>query len=268
MSPSTASFFARLQGVIWPTAAFLLMLLAWEASVVIFNVPAYMLPRPSAVLVRTVESAPQLLAHAGPTLLEILLGFGLSVIVGVPLAITVVSSRRLEQALYPIIVVAQIVPKIAIAPLFVVWFGFGLEPKIIIAFLIAFFPVVIDTAVGLRSMPQEVIDLARSMGAGPTGLFVKIRFPHALPSFFGGLKVAITLAVIGAIVGEFVSSNRGLGYLLLIANGQLDTTLLFADIVVLSLIGILLFWAIDAVERLTIPWHVSQREPSSERETF
>ncbi len=268
MSPLRDSSLARLQGVIRPIATLLLMLLAWEASVVIFNVPAYLLPRPSAVLVRTFESAPQLLAHAGPTLLEILLGFGLSIVVGVPLAVAVVSSRRLEQSLYPIIVLAQIVPKIAVAPLFVVWFGFGLEPKILIAFLIAFFPVVIDTAVGLRSIPQEMIDLARSMGAGATGLFVKIRFPHALPSFFGGLKVAITLAVIGAIVGEFVSSNRGLGYLLLTANGQLDTTLLFADIVVLSLIGILLFWAIDAVERLAIPWHVSHRQPPSERGTL
>lgn len=257
----------RFQGAIAPIATLLFILLAWEASVVIFDVPAYLLPRPSAVLVRAVEQAPRLLANAVPTVLEILLGFGLSIVVGVPLAVAMVASRRLEQSLYPVLVVSQTVPKIAVAPLFVIWFGFGLEPKVLIAFLIAFFPVVIDTVVGLKSVPQEMVDLARSMGAGGTGLLVKIRFPHALPSFFGGLKVAITLAVVGAIVGEFVSSNRGLGYLLLIANGTLDTTLLFADIALLSVIGVVLFLAIDGAERIAIPWHVSYRQPPSARGT-
>jgi NitT/TauT family transport system permease protein len=151
------------------------------------------------------------------------------------------------------------VPKVAIAPLFVVWFGFGIIPKIISAFLLGFFPIVVSTVVGFKSVERDMLDLAHSMKATNLQIFMRISLPHALPSIFAGLKVSVTLAVVGAVVGEFVGSNSGIGYLLQIANGNFDLPLMFAALTVLSLIGLLLFAAVDLVERLMIPWHASHR---------
>ncbi len=147
----------------------------------------------------------------------------------------------------------------AIAPLFVVWFGFGIVPKIIAAFLLGFFPVVVATVQGFKSVEGDVIDLARSMGASPLKMFLKFRLPTALPSIFSGLKVSVTLAVVGAVVGEFVGSNSGIGYVLQKANGTFDLPLMFAGLVILSMVGVLLFLAIELVERALLPWHASQR---------
>ena len=147
-------------------------------------------------------------------------------------------------------------PKVAVAPLLLVWFGFGLMPKVLIAFLIAFFPVVINTAVGLAAIEPEKIHLARSMGLGALDTFFKIRLPDALPSIFGGLKISITLAVVGAVVGEFVGGDAGLGYLLMVANGSMDTQLLFAGIVCLTVLGVVLFGLVELAERLAIPRHI------------
>lgn len=196
--------------------------------------------------------------HSLVTINEVVLGFALSVVVGVPLAVLIVASRFLDRILYPYLVASQAVPKIALAPLFVVWVGFGTLPKVLMAFLISFFPVVVDTIVGLRSMDSEMLHLVRSMGARPVGSFMKARLPNALPNIFGGLKIAITLAVVGAVAAEFVGADAGLGYLLVVATGMLDTTLLFSSLVVLSAIGIILFALVTQVERMTIPWHVSQ----------
>ena len=154
---------------------------------------------------------------------------------------------------------SQVIPKVAIAPLFVIWFGFGIEPKIFVAFLIAFFPMVISTAVGLRSVEIEKLYLARSMGASAFQVFCKIKLPHAMPSVFAGLKLAITGAVIGAIVGEFIGADKGMGRVLLEANGEMETDVLFAGIALLSITGVLLFLMIDGLERVVVRWHVSQR---------
>jgi NitT/TauT family transport system permease protein len=156
-------------------------------------------------------------------------------------------------------IASQAIPKVAVAPLFVVWMGFGVMPKVSIAFLIAFFPVVIDTVIGLRSIQPEMLQLGRSMGGGTLRVFLKLRLPNALPNIFAGLKVAITLAVVGAITGEFVGSQSGLGYLLTSAGGQMDTALVFAVLVTISVIATLLFTIIEAVEKLVIPWHSSMR---------
>jgi NitT/TauT family transport system permease protein len=156
-------------------------------------------------------------------------------------------------------VATQSIPKIALAPLFVVWFGFGVAPKVAVAFLIAFFPIVIDTIVGLRSIDPAMLQLARAMGAPRHRIFLKFRLPHALPAIFGGLKVASTLAVVGALTGEFIGSDKGLGYVLLQASGNLNTPLLFATLVTLSLLAMAFFYAVEALERILIPWHVSQR---------
>ena len=240
--------------IVLPVLAILAVFAVWKLVIVVFDMKAYILPEPWDVFTRMVDERSRLLEHTWPTLYEIGWGFALSVLVGIPLAVLIVSSKYIDKALSPVLVASQTVPKVAIAPLLIVWFGFGSAPKIIIAFLIAFFPVVISTTVGLRSVPGEMIDLARSMGAGRLALFVHFRFPHALPSVFGGLKVAITLASIGAIVGEFVGSDKGLGYLLLVSNGRLDTEMLFAAIFVLVFIGIVLYTLLDVLERLVVSW--------------
>ncbi|MBI3078619.1 MAG: ABC transporter permease, partial [Deltaproteobacteria bacterium] len=159
-----------------------------------------------------------------------------------------------ELVLRPYLVASQTTPIIVLAPLFLVWFGFGILSKVVVSFLIAFFPIVIDTVVGMRSVEPEMLHLARSLGARPLQVFAKFRFPKALPNIFGGLKVGITLAVVGAIVGEFIGANAGLGYLQLQANSNLDTTLLFSTIVVLSVMGVALFAVISALERVVIRW--------------
>lgn len=235
------------------------LIAAWHFSVTLFEVPAYLVPSPNAVLRRGIEAWDSLLRNSWVTLREVLLGFTLSVLVGIPLAIIIVYSRVLEGVLYPLLVASQAVPKIAIAPLLIVWVGFGPMPKVLMAFLISFFPVVIDTVVGLRSTEPEMLHLARAMRAGSLTTFLKVRIPNALPNLFGGLKIAITLAVVGAVAAEFVGADAGLGYLLVVASGVLDTPLIFAALIVLSLIGVGLFSLVAVVERVLLPWHVSQR---------
>jgi NitT/TauT family transport system permease protein len=152
------------------------------------------------------------------------------------------------------------VPKIAIAPLFVVWFGFGIIPKVIAAFLLGFFPVVVSAVQGFKSVDPEMVDLARAMQGSRFHVFCAVNLPHAMPAIFSGLKVSVTLAVVGAVVGEFVGSNSGIGYVLQRSIGTFDLPTMFAAMVILALLGVVLFWIVDRIERLVIPWHVSQRE--------
>jgi len=190
------------------------VLVIWEAGTRMLEVPAFLLPPPSDIAVSFIANAPLLLFHGWITTAEILLGFALSIVVGIPLALAIFLWPTFSRSVLPLLVSSQAMPKVAVAPLFLVWFGFGLLPKVLIAFLIAFFPVVISTAVGLASIEPEKIYLARSMGFGATATFFKFRLPNALPAIFGGLKISITLAVVGAVVGEFVGGDVGLGYLL------------------------------------------------------
>lgn len=253
----------RYDSMIYPVVTLAAVLVLWEVLVDALDIQPYLLPKPSAVLATLVSNFPDLAQNAVPTLVEITVGYILSIIIGIPIAMAIVSSRTFEKCVYPILIASQTVPKIALAPLFVMWFGFGIESKILITFLIAFFVIVVDTAVGLRSVPLEMIHLGRSMGASKSSLFLKVRLPWALPNIFGALKVAVTLAVIGAVVGEFIGSDQGLGYVLLRATGRLDTSLLFAAILVLVVIGLVTFLGVDLLERISIPWHVSaRREPT------
>ncbi len=239
-------------------------LVLWEAAVVGLKVPEYLLPAPSGILSALVAEWRYLAAHTGVTVYEILWGFVLSILVGIPLAMAVVYSPVVERGLYPLLVASQSIPKIAIAPLLIFWAGLGIFPKVLVAFLIAFFPVVIDTVVGLRSVEPEMLHLARSMGAPERKVFTKIRLPHALPNIFAGLKIAVTLAVVGAIVGEFIQADQGLGYALLQANAMLNTKLSFAAILILAAIGVVLFAIVDWIERLLIPWHASRRTETAQ----
>jgi NitT/TauT family transport system permease protein len=242
-----------------PAAVILALVVIWEIAVVALRVPRVILPAPTAVLAQLTQNPGFLLTQAGNTALETLLGFLLSLLIGVPLAVAIVYSRFLENTLYTMLVVLNSVPKVAVAPLFIIWMGTGLAPKVAIALMIALFPIVIDTVVGLRSVPPEMLDLARSMGGRPTKVFWKIRLPAALPNIFAGAKVAISLAIVGAIVGEFVGADRGLGYVIMTAQGTFNTARIFAAITILGIMGIVMFYAVEFTERRLLPWHVSRR---------
>ncbi len=249
----------RLRSVITPFVGILVFLAVWEAGVALYRMPAYLLPAPSVIFETFVTELPRLAYHGWVTAYEMLLGYALAVAVAVPLAIAITSSQRFDSFVMPTLLFFQVVPKVAIAPLFLVWFGVGALPKILVAFLISFFPIVIDAAVGLRSMSGEMTDLARSMGASRMQVFARFRLPTSLPYLFSGLKVAATLAVAGAVVGEFVGADKGLGYLLLVTNSNMETALMFATIVALTIIGLAFFYAVELLEALLIPWHVTHR---------
>jgi NitT/TauT family transport system permease protein len=231
----------------------------WEVVIDVFQIKPYLIPSPLSVAKMLVTEWPRLWREGLVTAYATLGGFALSILLGIPIAMAIAYSRTMESFVYPLMVFSQSIPKIAIAPLFVVWFGFGIFPKIISAFLLGFFPVVVATVMGFKSVETDMIDLARSMRASRLQTFLKISLPHALPSIFSGLKVSATLAVVGAVVGEFVGSNSGIGYVLQIANGNFDLPLMFAALFVLSMMGVLLFAAVDLVEKLMIPWHQSRR---------
>ena len=240
-------------------AIFALLIVLWEVAVRVTGVKEYLLPPPSKVWTEFWKRHDIVAGGAWVTTQEILAGYALAVVVSVPLALWIAYSRFMEQAVYPVIVFLQIVPKIAIAPLFIIWFGFGFTPKLLLVFLLSFFPIVVSSIAGFKSADRDVMDFARTTGAGGIKLFLKIRLPQALPQIFTGLKVGAALAATAAVVAEFVASDRGLGYLLLQYNGQLDTPMVFATIVILSLIGVVVYYAVEIVERVAIPWHVSQQ---------
>ena len=237
-----------------PVATLVGALVVWEAATRVFHVPRFVMPAPSAIIAEGWDWRYRFLGHAWVTLGETLGGFALSLAVGVPLAVLIVYSPVLRSALYPLIVLAQSVPKIAIAPVLLLVLGHGEIPKVIVAFLVAFFPVVVDTATGLAATPPELLDLSRSYRASAFKTFMKVRLPMAMPFVFAGAKVAITLAVIGAVVGEFVGSDKGLGYVILSATSYWKTELAFSSMILLSLMAILLFGAVSLVERLVCPW--------------
>jgi NitT/TauT family transport system permease protein len=239
--------------------SFASLLLVWEACVYLFGVKLYILPPPSVVLATLITKAGTIATAAWYTAQPMLIGFGFAVVIGVALALAFAISRLFEAIVYPQIVFLQIVPKIAVAPLFMIWFGYGVTSKVLIVFLLSFFPVVISAVQAFRSVDPEIMDLARVTGASTWRTFWKVQVPHAMPTLFTGIKVAAALAATAAVVAEFVSSDRGLGYLLVDYTNRFDTPGVFAAILVLSLMGLLLYGAVELVERLAIPWHVSRR---------
>lgn len=244
----------QLSRVLYPGAGALLLLAAWAIGCWLWNLPTAVLPTPVQVARAFVARSDLLWSEALVTLKETIYGFLLALAFGLPMAVAVANSRPLNLMFYPLLVALQSVPKIALAPIILVWLGTGLESKLAIVWLVAFFPVIIDTAAGLRSTPRELLELARSLNATPMQVFTKVQLPASLPFVFTGAKVAITLAVIGAVIGEFVGSSEGLGYLLLSATSQLDTPLAFAALLALSLLGLLVYALVVGVERLAAPW--------------
>ena len=234
-------------------------LVLWEIGVLILQPSPLILPSPTAIVAAFMETPGLFLRHLGFTLAMTSLGFVLAVALGVALAVGIVYSPLLERTVYTLLVALNSIPKVALAPLFVIWLGTGTEPKVAIALMLAIFPVVIDTVLGLRSVDPDMLYLARVSRASPWAILFKIRFPCALPSLFAGMKVAISFALVGAIVGEFVAGSQGLGFQILLAQGQFDTVRVFVSLMLLGIVGTILFFLVDFAERLLLPWHVSQR---------
>ncbi len=243
----------------WTAMSVIVLILLWSLVIVVFEPKEYLLPAPWAVLDRLVTSMGSLVADSQPTLYVVFVGYLAGVIVSVPLGILIVASKWVERLAYPLLVGFNAIPKVALAPLFVVWFGYGSTPRIVVTFSIVFFPIVVSTVTGLRSTDPEMLRLVRSMGAKPSRTFLGLRLPNALPSVFSGLKIATSMAVIGAIIGEFVASDEGWGYLLIRAQGELDTTLIFAIAILLAVVATVLYYAVELIERVVMPWHASHR---------
>jgi NitT/TauT family transport system permease protein len=241
-------------GVLLPAMGLLLLLVLWQVGVQALALSPAILPPPLLALRSLQANAGLLLSEGWVTLRESLYGFLLAFAIGVPIAVGIVSSRLLDRMFYPLLIMTQSLPKVALAPIVLVWLGTGMQSKVAIAALVAFFPIVVDTAAGLRGTPAELLELARATRASQFQTFRKIRFPAALPFILAGSKVAITLAVIGAVIGEFVGSDDGLGNLLLVANSQLNTPLAFAALTALAILGMALYAAVAGIEFLLRPW--------------
>jgi NitT/TauT family transport system permease protein len=237
-------------------------LLLWELGVRIFHPSPLILPSPSMIAAAFLEAPALFLRHLAFTLAMTLLGFVLAVVLGVGLAVGIIYSRFLERTAYTLLVALNSIPKVALAPLFVIWMGTGPEPKIAIALMLAIFPIVIDAVLGLRSVDPDMLNLARVSKASSWAVLTKIRFPCALPSLFAGMKVGISFALVGAIVGEFVAGNYGIGFQILVAQGQFDTVRVFVSLLLLGIVGTVLFFLVDYAERLLLPWHISHRARS------
>jgi len=232
----------------------ILVLIIWEAGCRWFSVPVFILPPPSRVIWVAVIRAPLLFSHARITGLEILLGIGLALLVSIPLAFAMFALPRLERSLAPFLVASQAVPVFALAPLLVVWLGYGMAGKVFMAGIIIFFPILISLLEGLKSCDQEYRILFFLMGAGFWPTVRLLYWPWALPRFFAGLKVGVTVATIGAVIGEWVGASRGLGFLMIQANARLDVDLVFAAIFWLTLMGLGLWSIVGAMERRVIHW--------------
>ncbi|HLJ61655.1 MAG TPA: ABC transporter permease [bacterium] len=242
-----------------PAALFVALLVVWEWAVRAFSIPAYILPPPSRIAGVLLTDRALLLGDAAVTLEEVLAGFAVAFAVGIVLALAIFSSRTVERAVYPLVVASQTVPVFAIAPLLIVWFGYGMASKVAMAALIVFFPIVVNTVDGLRAADEDLVNLLRILGADRRRILFTIRVPAALPFVFSGVRIAVATSVIGAVIGEWVGATQGLGFAMIHANAQLHIDRVFAAIVYLSAMALALFGAVSGVEWVALPWHRAAR---------
>jgi NitT/TauT family transport system permease protein len=243
-----------------PIAVTASLLALWEIGVRAFHVNSVILPPPSEIMEVLIERRGLLLSHLSSSLFLIVFGLVLSVVGGVSVAIAFTFSRKLREGVYPILIISQVIPKVAIAPLFIVWFGTGTLPCLLLGFLIAFFPMTINSVLGFQAVDEEIHQMARAFMGSKRQIFWKVQFPNALPYIFSGMKISLTLVIIGDVVSEFVASQEGIGYLIKLAGGLLDTPLMMAAITTLSLSGLTLYWIISQAERRFVYW---QADPDS-----
>jgi len=247
----------RMRRFLWnllPPLTFVAMVALWWGAVEVFSIPAYLLPGPGPVFSRLIRDAGMLWTHSQVTLIEILLGFGLTIVTAIPLGLLIALSALAKQIVYPPIMLMQLVPKIAVAPLFLVWLGFGLESKGLLTILMTFFPLLLASISGFMILDDRLLYLTKSMGASSFDTFRYLRFPAALPIIFSGIKTSATIAATAAIVAEFVGANKGLGYVLLRGTSTMDIELVFAVLVVLTLVGIAINYLVEFCEWLMTPW--------------
>ncbi|MBN8869059.1 MAG: ABC transporter permease [Solirubrobacterales bacterium] len=255
----------RIAAAVLPPVLFAIFVLGvWQLYTVVGDIKESTLPPPTDIAKSLWENRSMLIDNAWVTIKEILLGFAAAIVLGVGLAVLIRSSRKVERAIYPWLVVSQMVPIPAIAPLLVIWTGFDLRPKVIVIMLVSFFPIAVNTIDGLRAAEPELLNLLKTLKANSWQRFRKAQLPAALPFMFSGLKVAAALSVIGAVFAEWVGASEGLGYLVLVLNNQTATTEMFAVIFTLALIGILLFLFVSLLERVLLPWYYESRETEGE----
>lgn len=243
-----------------PLLLILLLLVAWQVLTWLMKVPKWLLPSPWQIVVAGVEARELLGPHTWQTLKETWVGLGLAVTVGLGLALVIDFSSLLRRTVYPLLVASQTVPILALAPLLIIWFGYGILPKVVVVALVCFFPIVVSTADGLRVADPELIALLRAMGASRRQIFLKVRVPGALPSFFSGFKIAVTYSVVGAVIGEWVGASRGLGIFMIRSSKNFLTDRVFAAIAVTSLLSIVMFAAVMLLERSLLPWYYARRD--------
>jgi len=230
------------------------LFILWEAVVVLFQLPVFLLPAPSVIWTATLENFGTLMGHTVVTFRTIMYGFIVSVAISLPLAVAITSSQWVANVIYPMLVLTQSIPKVALAPILVIALGANELPRIVVTFLVAFFPLVIAIATGLMAAPRELIELGKSYRGSTWQILMRIKLPYAVPMIFSGLKVAITLSVVGAVVGEFVNADAGLGYFIVTSTAFFETPLAFSALIVLSFMGVLLFQLVCIVERRLFPW--------------
>ena len=245
---------------VFPGVTLVFLFFLWEFIVRAWDIQRFILPAPSEIWKEMTLLPGYLLKNTWVTLEETILGFLLSVVVGIPLATAIAMNRFLQNTIYPLIIWFQAIPKVAIAPIFLIWMGVGIHTNVLIGFTIAFFPIVVSTTTGLHAVEPEMLDLVRSLSGTKFQQVRMVRFPSALPFIFTGLKVSVTLSVIGAVIGEFVGAEKGLGVLILQAGDQLRTAFSFAALFILSAIAMLLFGLVVLLEKVLIPWHTEEEE--------
>lgn len=254
---------ARLKAALPAWLAVIGLFVVWEAAVRVFGIREFLLPAPSAIFVATVGAWPTVLRHTMATMGTVMLGFAASVVISLPLAMVIASSRAISAAIYPLLVVTQSIPKVALAPILIVALGANELPRVIVTFLVAFFPLVVSSVAGLLATPPELVELGRACRAGRIQELLRIRLPFAVPFVFGGLKVAAALSVVGAVVAEFVGADAGLGYLIQTSMAFFRTPLAYGAVVILALMGILIFQAVTLIERILFPWSSGSEQSAS-----
>lgn len=248
------------QTILRPLALFVSLILIWEFLTWWLDTPVFILPRPTQILTALVTDWPIIVPHIGQTMIEVALGMFFAVLAGLITAGLLDFSPGFRQAFYPLLVISQTIPILALAPLLVIWFGFGLIPKVLIVTLFCYFPIAINTADGLTSSSPEHIELLQGMGATPWQVWRLVRLPAALPYFFSGLRIAATYSVVGAVVGEWVGASKGLGIYLLRSGAGFKAPQVFSAIVVISILSILLFGIVFITERWMLPWYFEERK--------
>ena len=251
-----------LSGVAWgglPVFVIAVLFGAWEASVRLADVAEWLLPPPSKIFAELYNSRDLLWTHTLVTLQEVLLGFAVALGAGVVLALGIAFSRLIQRSLYPFVIASQTIPIIAIAPLLLIWVGYGIMPKVIVVALIAFFPIVVNMVDGLKAVDPDMVSMMRTFGASRWQVFTKLQVPTSLPYLFSGVKIAVAVSVIGAVIGEWVGASRGLGYLMTRSIPQFQTDRVFAAIFILSVMGIVLFLVAALAEKIALPWHHTER---------